>query len=110
MFWLRNKKNNFQLHTLIWRSNVPFIVCASNESSGECAGKPEPLLVSHVPNVKCQFNFLIIILRFEFIFFCHVLRNQRESVLFTVICCMVHGVVVILSTTPVITTGVFVKA
>ena len=26
MFWLRNKKNNFQLHTLIWR---PGTVCHS---------------------------------------------------------------------------------
>ena len=22
MFWLRNKKNNFQLHTLIWRPDI----------------------------------------------------------------------------------------
>ena len=30
MFWLRNKKNNFQLHTLIWRP----VVCI-NDSHGE---------------------------------------------------------------------------
>ena len=54
MFWLRNKKNNFQLHTLIWgpelssgarvlnfdQSIHPHLkfICASSKGSSETAG------------------------------------------------------------------------
>ena len=30
MFWLRNKKNNFWLHTLIWGSETSIIVFGNN--------------------------------------------------------------------------------
>ena len=42
MFWLRNKKNNFQLHTLIWgpgvRSHV-FQMYKNSADSGQTAPK-----------------------------------------------------------------------
>ena len=40
MFWLRNKKNNFPVHTLIWRP-------------GLCTDLPEPLLLTY-RNYGCR--------------------------------------------------------
>ena len=33
-FWLRNKKNNFQLHTLIWGPELLFILLSPDEVGG----------------------------------------------------------------------------
>ena len=38
MFWLRNKKNNFQLRTLIWRPALLFPACPSGQTSSTLWG------------------------------------------------------------------------
>ena len=35
MFWLRNKKNNFQLHTLIWGPVISDFLCVNSFESSE---------------------------------------------------------------------------
>ena len=49
MFWLRNKKNNFQLRTLIWGPDV---------TAGQLNANYGPKLMSEFP--KCHFDSIIL--------------------------------------------------